>query len=78
MSRDPDEDDGVVWADAREYVTAQEAADFLSVHVRTIYNYAGRGILTRYFIVGSRSLRFKRIDVESMLRDEHNQERRTE
>jgi excisionase family DNA binding protein len=66
----PGEDDGVTWGDARDYVTAREAAEYLSVHVRTIYNYAGRGILDRYFIVGSRALRFKRADVEAMLKNE--------
>ncbi len=70
MNEPDPKSDGVEWGSARDYVTAQEAADYLSVHVRTIYNYAGRGILTRYFIVGSRSLRFKRKDVEAMLRSQ--------
>lgn len=58
----------------RKYVTAQDAADYLSVHVRTVYNYANRGTLKPHYLAGSRALRFLRTDVESMIDGEEEGE----
>jgi len=50
-----------------EYVTASQAADYLSVHVRTVYRYALAGVLVAHRVAGSRSVRFRRADVERLL-----------
>ena len=52
---------------AGKYVTAAEAAEYLSVHVRTVHRYAAEGRLAPYYIAGSRRMRFRRTDVEAML-----------
>jgi len=58
-----DDDD---WA-RRQYVTAQQAAAYLSVHVRTVYRMAIDGRLPSHSVAGSRAVRFARADVERLL-----------
>jgi excisionase family DNA binding protein len=51
----------------RTFVTAAQAADFLSVHVRTVYRYAAAGRLPAHYVAGSRAVRYARTDVEQLL-----------
>ena len=49
-----------------EYLTRQEVAKLLKVHVSTIDDWTSRGKLTRYGIYGRRAL-YKRSEVDSSL-----------
>jgi excisionase family DNA binding protein len=51
----------------RQYVTARQAAVYLSLHVRTVYRMAVDGRLPSHKVAGSRAVRFARTDVERLL-----------
>jgi excisionase family DNA binding protein len=57
---------GEAW-DGRRYVTAQQAADYLAVNVRTVYRWSIDGRLRAHRIAGTRAVRFRRVDVERLL-----------
>lgn len=55
------------WA-RHQWVTARQAADYLSVHVRTVYRMVIDGRLRAHYVAGSRAVRLARKDVEALLR----------
>jgi excisionase family DNA binding protein len=54
-----------------EYVSTQQVAVFLGVHIRTVQRYARTGQIKSYSIPGD-GYRFKRTDVEEFLRPNHH------
>lgn len=51
----------------KELLTVQEAAEYLSVSPRTIYNWVKTGAVKAYRARGSRLLRFKKSELTSLL-----------
>lgn len=49
------------------YVTAQEAADLLSVNTRTVYRWAVHGRLRAHQLAGGQRLRFLASDVAALV-----------
>jgi excisionase family DNA binding protein len=49
------------------WMTKQEAADYLRVHVHTIDDYIAKGFLTRYHIGDLQSTRLKRSEIEALM-----------
>lgn len=52
---------------AREYLTPEEAAETLSIHVQTMRAYIRSGRLPAYRVAGERALRILRADLEKVL-----------
>src|SRR5207247_1155023 len=56
-----------VKATAREYLTPEEAADTLGVHVQTMRGYIRTGRLPAFRVAGERAIRIRRGDLEKVL-----------
>jgi len=52
---------------AREYLTPEQAADALSIHVQTLRGYVRTGKLPALRLAGERSIRIRRTDLEKVL-----------
>ncbi len=52
---------------SREYLTPEEAAASLSIHVQTLRNYVRSGKLPALRLAGERSLRIRRADLDKVL-----------
>jgi excisionase family DNA binding protein len=51
----------------RDFLTPEEAADALSIHVQTMRGYIRSGRLPAYRVAGERAIRIRRADLEKLL-----------
>jgi excisionase family DNA binding protein len=52
---------------AREYLTPEEAAEALGIHVQTMRAYVRSGRVPAYRVAGERAIRIRRPDLEKIL-----------
>lgn len=52
---------------ARDFLTPEEAADALAIHVQTMRGYIRTGRLPAYRVAGERAIRIRRVDLEKLL-----------
>ena len=60
--------DDLVQREPSPWVTKQEAAEYLRCTPHTIDGYAKQGLLQRYHVAGWKTTRFKRADLDALVR----------
>ena len=60
-------DDGSKESHLSEYLTPEEAAEALSIHVQTVRAYVRSGKLPALRLAGERAIRIRRVDLETVL-----------
>jgi excisionase family DNA binding protein len=58
----------------RDFLTPEEAADALGIHVQTMRGYIRSGRLPAYRVAGERAIRIRRVDLEKLLEPLNPQE----